>query len=258
MVRLSLLGEFRLQIEGHDKECPARCERLLSVLALCAQPVRRRHAAMTLWPDEPPSRAMGNLRSAIWGAKRIIPDIITCDGSLISLGPGVVIDLREALDEARRALNGDEPDEITFDLLKRDLLENWDDPWVLVERERFRQLRLHALEAACRKLAQAGSFCRAIDAGLLAVSAEPLRESAHRALIEAHLAEGNHFEANRQYRMYAALMDELGVEPSGVIGDLVRVDAAAGADAHNGVNGAPAPAPASTECTAVRDWLIPI
>ena len=54
-----------------------------------------------------------------------------------------------------------------------------------------------------------------IDAGLVAVRAEPLRESAHRVLIKAHLAEGNHGEASRQYSSYRHLMlAELGVEPS--------------------------------------------
>jgi DNA-binding SARP family transcriptional activator len=52
-------------------------------------------------------------------------------------------------------------------------------------------------------------------AGLAAVGREPLRESAHRALIQAHLAEGNAGEAVRRYRRYAEIADrELGVEPS--------------------------------------------
>jgi hypothetical protein len=34
------------------------------------------------------------------------------------------------------------------------------------------------------------------------VAAEPLRESAHRALIKAHFAEGNPGEAAHQYRLF--------------------------------------------------------
>jgi len=50
-----------------------------------------------------------------------------------------------------------------------------------------------------------------------------LRESAHRALIKAYLAEGNPFEAVRQFRSYAELLDdELGAEPSPMIRDLVQ------------------------------------
>jgi DNA-binding SARP family transcriptional activator len=69
---------------------------------------------------------------------------------------------------------------------------------VLVERERFRQLRLHALEALCRRLTGDGLHAEAVDAGIAAIAAEPLRESAHRALMSAHVAEGNRGEAMRQ------------------------------------------------------------
>jgi DNA-binding SARP family transcriptional activator len=221
VIKISLLGEFRLRVDGNDVECPARCQRLLSLLVLRTHPLVRRHAAATLWPDEPTSRAMGNIRAAICGARRISAELIACDGHLVTIGPDVAIDLREALEEARRALNAAEPQEVNLDLLQCNILERWDDEWVLVERERFRQLRLHALERTCRSLAHVGSYYQAIDAGLLAVSAEPLRESAHRALIEAHLAEGNRFEADRQYRSYLALLDEFGIGPSLSIGDLV-------------------------------------
>jgi DNA-binding SARP family transcriptional activator len=89
---------------------------------------------------------------------------------------------------------------------------------VLVERERFHQLRLHALEALCDRLITAGRYGEAIDAGLAVVAAEPLRESAHRALIKAHLAEGNHGEAYRQYQLCREILrDELGVEPSNAL-----------------------------------------
>lgn len=50
---------------------------------------------------------------------------------------------------------------------------------------------------------------------MLATSAEPLRESAQRALIRAHAAEGNLTEARRSYRAYHDLLGrELGVAPS--------------------------------------------
>jgi DNA-binding SARP family transcriptional activator len=50
---------------------------------------------------------------------------------------------------------------------------------------------------------------------MLAVSAEPLRESAQLALLRAHVAEGNLVEARRGCRTYCDLLRrELGVEPS--------------------------------------------
>jgi DNA-binding SARP family transcriptional activator len=63
----------------------------------------------------------------------------------------------------------------------------------------------------------------AIEAGLAAVRADPLRESAHRVLIEAHLLEGNRCEALRQFRAYEALMRaQLGLAPSATIVALIE------------------------------------
>jgi DNA-binding SARP family transcriptional activator len=56
------------------------------------------------------------------------------------------------------------------------------------------------------------------------VSADPLRESANRVLIEAHLAEGNLVEARRAYERYRdSVSRELGVEPGEQLASLVRV-----------------------------------
>ena len=55
----------------------------------------------------------------------------------------------------------------------------------------------------------------AVEAAMAAVAAEPLRESAQRVLIAAHMAEGNTFEAVRQFDAFALLLDDaLGIEPS--------------------------------------------
>jgi hypothetical protein len=57
------------------------------------------------------------------------------------------------------------------------------------------------------------------------VSADPLRETANRILVEAHLAEGNLVEARRSYARYRDLIGrELGVEPGHELTSLVRSD----------------------------------
>ena len=63
--------------------------------------------------------------------------------------------------------------------------------------------------------ASAGRFADAVEAAIVAIGAEPLRESAQRVLIEAHVAEGNLSEARRIWREYRDLVHrELGVDPS--------------------------------------------
>jgi DNA-binding SARP family transcriptional activator len=74
----------------------------------------------------------------------------------------------------------------------------------------------------CEDLASADHYAAAVEAGLACVSAEPLRESAHRALVKVYLAEGNPGEAIRQYKLYRKLVhEELGLEPSDELNRLV-------------------------------------
>jgi DNA-binding SARP family transcriptional activator len=109
------------------------------------------------------------------------------------------------------------------DALRGDLLPGWYDDWVLLERERLRQLRMHALEAVARRLGEAGRYGDALQAAYAAMRAEPLRESAHRIVIRLHLAEGNVCEARRAYEQFRVLLaDELGVQPSEQMARLVR------------------------------------
>jgi DNA-binding SARP family transcriptional activator len=104
-----------------------------------------------------------------------------------------------------------------------DLLPGWYDDWVIFERERIRQRLLHALEALSQRLVAAGRWADAVEAAISAVSADPLRESANRVLIEAHLAEGNLVEAHRAYERYRdTVRRELGVEPGERLATLVR------------------------------------
>ena len=74
---------------------------------------------------------------------------------------------------------------------------------------------MHALEWLSASLLRAERYPQAIAAALEAVRAEPLRESSQRALIAAHLAEGNISEAMRQLEAYRDLLRaELGIAPS--------------------------------------------
>jgi DNA-binding SARP family transcriptional activator len=96
-----------------------------------------------------------------------------------------------------------------------DLLPDWNDEWLQDEREELRQTRLHALESLARLLSACGRHADAIQTALAAIRLEPLRETAHRTLIEIHIAEGNWSEAHRQFqRCRRMLRKELGVEPS--------------------------------------------
>ena len=65
------------------------------------------------------------------------------------------------------------------------------------DRERFRLLRLEALEYAAGILIERGHPAEALLAALAAVDTEPLRESARRLVLRIHAGEGNAVEAVR-------------------------------------------------------------
>jgi DNA-binding SARP family transcriptional activator len=143
--------------------------------------------------------------------------LVDADGQRLQLGSQIDVDVDAAVAEAQSLLdpNGRECPSPRAVLLRKDLLPDWYDDWVTLDRERFRQLRMHALERLCERLTQAKRFGEAIEAGLEAARVEPLRESAQRAIIRVHLAEGNRSEALQHYLHYRKLLhDELGLEPS--------------------------------------------
>jgi len=142
------------------------------------------------------------------------------------LDAGVAVDVRAMATIAARLLDPERAplplDASLADLAGAELLPDWYDDWVLLAQERIRQLRLHALEALALRLASVGRYGEAVDAALVAVQAEPLRESAHRTLIAVHLGEGNQVEALRHYHRYRELVHTaLGANPSAKMEELV-------------------------------------
>ena len=220
-VTLGLLQGFRLERDDENPVLPLGIQRLVAFLAVHNRPLLRLYVAGNLWIDSSEEHANANLRTALWRLHRLDFRLVDATRSHLSLAPAVLVDLHDLTCRARQILRHETaPTRENVDAILNggDLLPDWYDDWVVVEREQFRQLRLLALETLCSDLSAAGSYATAVEAGLACIAAEPLRESAHRALIGAHLAEGNRVEAIRQFRLYEALVrDELGVEPSAAI-----------------------------------------
>jgi DNA-binding SARP family transcriptional activator len=227
--RVSLIDGFRVSVDdvhvGTTVDgLPHGVQRLIAHLSLCGRPARGAIAGQ-LWPDVPEAHAHGSLRSALWRVQKAVPGLVEVSGRAVTLAAGVRVDVGEFVDWAHAVLDpAIRVDRIDAPAaaLAGELLPGWYDDWVLLERERLRQLRMHALEVLADKLVLAGRYGEAVQAAYAAVRDEPLRESAHRALVRVHLAEGNLAEAMRAYRAFReALLRELGVPPTRQMEDLV-------------------------------------
>ncbi len=218
---VSLLDGFELSIgvgpETTVRTVPHGVQRLIAHLCLCRCRTRRAIAGQ-LWPDVPDTHAQANLRSALWRAQKFVPGLVDVSAGAVTLADGVCVDVQEFMDWTVAVLDPTVPvDRIVTPAtaVSGELLPGWYDDWVLLERERLRQLRMHVLEVLADKLVHAGRFGEAAQAAYAAVRDEPLRESAHRAVVRVHLAEGNLVEALRAYRSFRDALDrELGVRPT--------------------------------------------
>lgn len=214
-----LFGGPYVTVDGHRRAVPEGSKRLLALVALGHGRVGRRYAADALWPAGDDSRAAGNLRSALWRLRGAGIDVVCCDKWSLSLVAGVRVDTRDLGAWADRVTGGrPRPDDLArvhLDTDALDLLPGWYDDWTILERERLRQQLLRALESLSALLSRTGRHADAVEAALAAVCAEPLRESAQRALVEAYVAERNWCEARRALDAYRDLLArELGVAPS--------------------------------------------
>jgi DNA-binding SARP family transcriptional activator len=221
---------FELVIDGDRVTLPLRAQRVLGYLAVVQPAQSRSVLAGLLWGGAPQDRAMAILRNALWQLRKTSAPLVHTSRDEVRIDADVCVDLACA----RRCANGivsgtsavtaspEGADPLMIDMLDADLLGGWEEDWLHIERERLRQLRIHALETLADSLTRAGRYAEAIQAALAAVRAEPLRETAQIVLITAYLAEGNVCEAVRQFESFRRLLaDELGIAPSAQVTSLL-------------------------------------
>ena len=226
LARVQLLERFSFEYAGVHVALPAALQRLVAFLALRG-PSHRCLIAGTLWPDSPEAHALGRLRTSMWRMNRVGPGLLIADGASVRINDAIDVDSRLQDEFASDLLRGRVEDGCLLEGLSSlrggCLLPGWYDDWVLFERERLHQLRLHALEAASAVLLRMGLLPDALQAALEAVRAEPLRETSNAVLISVYLAEGNMVDALRQYDVFRSLLErELGVAPSGRLERLLQ------------------------------------
>jgi DNA-binding SARP family transcriptional activator len=223
-MRLCLFGALTLCRGEHNVVLQLSAQRLIALVALRTA-IRREEAAGVLWPDVPDYRAAARLRTALWRLRRSGPHILTAENGQLFVHDGIEVDYKNWMALALQII--DQPGfvtEVDLSLLRphSELLPGWYDDWILLERERVRQVQLHVLEVAADQLLRQGRHAVALEFALCALRMEQTRESAHRLAIRVHLAEGNTGEARRQFERCERLLGkELGIRPSSQVRALV-------------------------------------
>ncbi|MFJ9729563.1 BTAD domain-containing putative transcriptional regulator [Streptomyces sp. NPDC101209] len=202
-------------------------QRLVTLLAVNGD-IQRAAASELLWPDCPPKRAAANLRTALCRGRRVRgPMVINTSGARLQLAPSVTVDLYRSWDKARQIVAGhsDLPGDFEAYItdLTQPLLPDWSEEWLTLERERWDQMRQHALEILAQQFVTAGRYLPALQTALSAIAIDPIRETAHRIIVEIHLEEGDIASALKRYRNYQALLKrEFNVAPSRHMTQLVQ------------------------------------
>jgi DNA-binding SARP family transcriptional activator len=228
---LQVLGSFAVRRDGRCLVLRPSARRLLALLAVRGA-LRRSDAAGLLWSDLTDARALGNLRTALWRARKDCPGLVSEEGDVVRISD-IPIDLVDVRAWAWRAIRAEDPWMPAPDGAALELLPGWVDSWLVETREELRLLQLYALETGAQRLVLGGRFGEAAGLAVAAVGVDPLRGSANRLLIEIHLRDGSRLEALRQYRKYDRLLrQDLDIEPgpslSALVGSLAASPRVAG------------------------------
>ena len=201
--RITVLGAFTLTVDGAPVALSVDARRLVAYLAVHPRPQARTALAADLWPGVAAAeRLLGEAIAAV-----DVPGLLDGpDAAALALGAEVAVDLAEAMRLIRTLPTMPASAPVDTTLLTADILPGWTASWIEIERERFRQLRLHAIEERSQRLITAGRFDDAAAMAKVAVRTAPSRESARRALIEAYVAQGDLAAAVNEYDEYQELL----------------------------------------------------
>jgi DNA-binding SARP family transcriptional activator len=193
----------------------------------------RDQLADTLWPGGLPNTWASALRSVVSRVRSFVATAVPGGSSslvaeagryVLHLPDDAIIDVeraetaaaaaQEALGAGRLPAARDLAVAAITDLQKP-LLPDHDGEWVAGVRQHLADALLTGLETASLAASRLGDHADALAFANEAVRRTPLRESAHRCRMTAHIAAGNRAEALRAYqRLRRSLADELGVDPA--------------------------------------------
>lgn len=230
-IALHLLGSFDVRTaDGVSIASTTGTQRLIALLALRSRIVSRAAIAGALWPEASSSLGAVRLRAALARIDPVTRTVLLVSAGGVGLDPQCPVDYRSAralahdvLDSAAETTTATAGEtRSTIAVLCLELLPDFYDDWALEEAEEWRLVRAETLESLVASLSRDARPYLAMHAAQSAIRNEPLRETAHVALVRLHIAAGNHGEALRSFaRFSAALADAVDVGPSEAFLELI-------------------------------------
>jgi len=191
--------------------------------------------AGTFWPDSPGAQARRHLSQALWQIRRVLsplpspfPSILTdADTTQFNVKAPYWLDTEEfQVAGSRFQVDSTDLEPGTWNLeletlrhavqlYSGDFMDGFYDDWALLERERLRELYLHALERLITLHKQRGDYEQALTYAQRLAAADPLREAAHQDLLRLYHLLGRTRAALEQFATLQKLLaQELGISPS--------------------------------------------
>jgi len=239
VIDVRLLGSFELRdAAGQQVRLSTRkAEALIALLALHAgQPQAREKLCGLLWPEVREAQARHSLRqtllqlrkalgsgaAALWSDAHGLQLIAACVRTdLLALEHNLQLGTREGLTRASHHYRGD-------------LLEGLSvgeapfERWLQAERKRVRERMAEGLSQLLALELEDGSDADALHVCTRLLTLDPLREEAHRSMMQLLMRQGRRAAALEHYRKFeASLRSQLGSEPDPLTQQLLAQLAAA-------------------------------
>lgn len=237
-LNLAFFGAFQATLDDQPitRFRSANVQGLLVYLSLQADRVFARDVLATLfWPDELEKTARANLRQSLYQLRKVLlddaghqqndtPPFLLIDRQTVQFNPDSDYQLDvtlfaqaiqvEAWGRALAHYDGELlPD---FDCESLAFAD-----WLRLEREHRQQQAHEAMSGLAQQQLEQGNFIGAEATARRQLESVPWQEEAHRHLMLALAAQGQHTEALTQYEHCSTLMmDELGVTPSPELDEL--------------------------------------
>ena len=226
-LKICLLGRPLIELGGRHVDGFVSEKTLTLFAYLVLEPASHSREALAglFWGEMPAARARANLRMAVYNLGQLFPGCLQTSRSSVAFerATGSWLDVEQFAEGVRP---GSQPASIealqsALALYRGDFLEGVFldgspelDEWLLVERERFRQLALEGYQQLAAQWMEAGEYPQAARAWQALLRLEPWQESAHQGLMLALARSGNFTVALEQFETCRCLLaDELGVEP---------------------------------------------